>query len=157
MLYYRNHVFANVDRFGSKKRHKRNISLSRDVHSTFSYKGPIAQDNKTFVITLVQSTAVSTCGFCCCYDIWQLPLPRFEAVLSVDTIRAFTLFLVYPNSPYKSLLGLPKFHFLQASNFSFKVQYQKVLFHYSERSLEGCSAPANYLPMLMIIGSHTRP
>ena len=60
LLYYRNHVFVNVDRFGSKKRHKRNISFSRDQHSTFSHKGAIAQDTiKIFVISWAQSIVVS--------------------------------------------------------------------------------------------------
>ena len=40
ILYYRNHVFANVDRFGSNERDKRNIYFPRDLH-TFSYKGAI--------------------------------------------------------------------------------------------------------------------
>ena len=64
LLYFRNHVFANVDGFGSKKRHKRNTS-SRDLHSSFSYKGAITQDTKIFVdcYTLRHSSTRSYFGF----------------------------------------------------------------------------------------------
>ena len=51
---------ANIDRFDSKKRHKRDISFLRDLHSTFSYKGAITQDTKVFVITWARWMAVLT-------------------------------------------------------------------------------------------------
>ena len=65
-----------------------------------------------------------------------------------------TLLFAFSNSPHKTLHGLPKFHFL--CHFSFQVCHQKLLFHYSESLLDGCSASVNNLAFLIMIRSYIR-
>ena len=64
-------------------------------------------------------------------------------MIKVDHLPDFTII-----SPHKTLKDLPKFYFL--CYFSCKVHHQKLVFHYSKSFLKGCSAPANFLAMLII-------